>query len=45
MEEIDNNMVLSKPKHKTIEERIAEYAEEYECNEDDSSDIKGKEIW
>ncbi len=45
IEEMNDSIVLSKPKHKTIVDRIAEYNEEYKCSEFNPSDVKGNEIW
>ncbi|MBC7960416.1 MAG: AbrB/MazE/SpoVT family DNA-binding domain-containing protein [Vallitaleaceae bacterium] len=44
---IENEWIIIKPldkKHKTFEERVAEYSEDYMCSEWDTGDNKGKEV-
>ena len=42
----DGNLIISPvKKHKTLEERIAEYKEDYNCSEWDTGKSVGKEVF
>ncbi len=43
--ENDNLIIIPLKKHRTLEERIAEYKGDYRCSEWDTGKQTGKEVW